>query len=310
MHRIYEKRLPSPNGHLQGYFQHKLADCRDDDEGSPRSRRFDPPLPSQQRSGGLKEKTTGSPLASRSKVNGFGNSSFLNVYQKSPATSPQRSLERKNPEKRLARAQNIHQKLAILKSKRLPTEVENTSPNRQGSATRRTSQSPATKGSRGNSVLKQTYNSQARLSKPELSSIRSLYSKTLHSEISPKRNSSKYDLKASVKKIPQNHAKHENSTGRLTPKQSRRTSNEHRPDYSDGSRSQHSDERNSAERSVRSNGLSLTRDNSIERRLYSSMKSRKDASNIAFRLNLNTLFSLDTILWKINTTHHVKDLLL
>lgn len=306
MHRIYPQRLPSPPGHLHGYVQHKLADRRDDDDASPRARRIDGPMTGLQRLDGRIDRSKGSPGPAKAKAPGLGGGSFLNVYQKSPATSPQRSLERKNPEKRLARTQNIHNKLAILKNKRPQASAETLSPGRQAAASRRPSASPGSAGSR-RSASKRAWDSQSRLGRSELSTIRSLYATTPRPDASPRPNAARLDTQAPTSKSPRSRHGLNTPAGRQTPTQARRIPTGLHADRSDGSGSQHSDDRNSAERSVRSNGLSLTRDNSIERRLYSSMKSRKDASSIAFRLNLNTLFSLDTILWKINTTHHVRD---
>lgn len=306
MHRIYSKRSPSPNNHLHGYLQHKIADQNHEDNQMAKHRRIGSIIQASQRQYSPRSKLETTPTSAKSKRSTVGSSGFLNVYQKSPSNSPQRSLERKNPEKRQARADNIHQRLNMIKSKRDNTDVENRYPNRPDYATRTSPQRSVTKPQTSAKSIKKSPTPQTRTSRPDLSYVKNIYSTSRRVDVTPGRQSPRNDLKSALKNSPRPSNTKENPSIHRTPLQQRRIPSDDASQRSDQSRSHQSDRRSSGSRSLRSSGISMTRDNSIERRLDSYMKTRKTASKTAFRLNLTTLFSLDTILWKVTTTHHVR----
>ena len=147
---------------------------------------------------------------------------------------------------------------------------------------------------------------------PELKSTRAEFSDNRrdyqaynHAANSSKRSSPRIDSKGSFKNSPRVAAyDHPTSNSRIRLAQSRQTTDQ-ASDHSDYSHSQQSEGRSSRSRSVKSRGISLNRDDSIERKLDTYMKNRKVASRTAVRLSLNTLITLDTILWKVTSTHHV-----
>lgn len=310
MHRVYQSQTQRSTKHLQSYLQHKVEDRRDlADNETPRPRPTEASLFGNHRplqSGGKSSKLASSPAYKRPTTPTIlGSNGFLNVYQRSTSNSPMQSLERKNPEKRVLRAQIITDGLKKIRERRNIQDIENQSPNRQR---------PTSRGSPPGSLSKKQspalfknsfYQPEIKSSRPNPNDFYSVNSQQRTINSIAKRQSPKAELKSALKTTPRRNPFTESTiNSKMRPSQSRLNS-DHGSETSEYCKSDHSEGRTSQSRSIKSRGLSMTRDDSIERKLDTYMKNRKVASRTAVRLNANTLFNLDTILWKVTTTHHV-----
>lgn len=310
MHRVYEVKPQRSPKHLQSYLKHKLEDQAELDQSETRKlRQSEASLFASSRPYLSSGKLMASPQSHRLPGGQPSSKGFMNVYQQSPSTSPLRSLERKNPEKRELRAQLITEGLKKLKADREQRRHqgnENQSPNRQHLASRNTpsrsiKKTPSPIASK-NGLLKQNERSR----KTGYSALFA-NANSPDEEVTNQRRKSPQNTLRNASKLSHNREHYEELTAnsRLRIAQSRLTTDQNSEcsDYSHSGRSQGRSSKSGS--LVKNRGLSMTRDDSIERKLDTYMKNRKVASRTAVRLNSSTLFNLDTILWKVTTTHHV-----
>lgn len=303
LYRLYQEQTGSAfDAKLENYLKQKIQDYVEQEQEVPRSTQYQnqplarhPPEPELGPSTYMTH-TTDRTTITRTSKSPLRSQARINVYEQSPSPDTRKSLERKNKVIREDRASKITQGLKYLKKtskpevKITPKTSRNNSPSIYdkhilGSKLGAKSKSP--------SPMSYTrYNSVKTTETKELSKLtdKSEVSKPVSSRVA---SPGIYKYSSKTGEILANWI-NKQSPGKVTPIRHKQSNDM-------------DDQRSNASSDHKSRGLSLNRNDGVDKLLDSNLQTRRTAGTVAVKLSIGVLMRLDSILWLVTTSNKVSD---